>query len=378
MQMKKILNLNKTRQASTLNFFLTISLLFSFLTISAQTDSSDWKKLPKVSYSGFVDIFYAYDFNDPQSDYRQTFLYNHNRHNEFNLNHGMIKISTKHLKYRANIALHTGTYVNDNYTTEPEALQHIYEGNAGLSLNKKNNLWIDAGIFGSHIGFESAISKDSWTLTRSLLAENSPYYLSGTKLTYNPKENWELAAIICNGWQRIRKVFGNTLPAFGTQIKYINTDKLTINWTTFIGTDDHNLIRRMRYFNNFYAQWQATKKFGLIAGFDIGAQQTQKHSSDYHLWFSPVAIARYALTDTWFTTLRAEYYQDKNGVIINTATPNGFQTSGLSLNFDYTPVKNVAFRIEGRWLNSLDEIFQKQTIKANDNFVIVSSIAISF
>jgi len=78
------------------------------------------------------------------------------------------------------------------------------------------------------------------------------------------------------------------------------------------------------------------------------------------------------------TTLRAEYYKDKNEVIINTATPNGFQTSGLSLNFDYTPVKKVAFRIEGRWLNSLDEIFQKQTIKANDNFVIVSSIAISF
>lgn len=174
--MKKILNLNKTKPASTLNFFLTISLLFSFLTTSAQTDSSDWKKLPKVSYSSFVDIFYAYDFNDPQSDYRQTFLYNHNRHNEFNLNLGMIKISTKHLKYRANIALHAGTYVNDNYATEPEALQNIYEGNAGLSLNKKNNLWIDAGIFGSHIGFESAISKDNWTLTRSLHAENSPYY----------------------------------------------------------------------------------------------------------------------------------------------------------------------------------------------------------
>jgi hypothetical protein len=73
----KILNLNKAKQTSTINFFLTISLFISFLTISAQTDSSDWKKLPKVSYSGFVDIFYAYDFNDPQSDYRQTFLYNH-------------------------------------------------------------------------------------------------------------------------------------------------------------------------------------------------------------------------------------------------------------------------------------------------------------
>ncbi|MBK8628485.1 MAG: outer membrane beta-barrel protein [Saprospiraceae bacterium] len=28
---------------------------------------------------------------------------------------------------------------------------------------------MDAGIFPSHIGFESAISADNWTLTRSLL-----------------------------------------------------------------------------------------------------------------------------------------------------------------------------------------------------------------
>jgi hypothetical protein len=42
----------------------------------------------------------------------------------------------------------------------------------------------------SHIGFESVISADCWTLTRSLLAENSPYYETGMRLeatsTYPP------------------------------------------------------------------------------------------------------------------------------------------------------------------------------------------------
>lgn len=353
-------------------------LLFFYLTARGQTDSSMWTQKPDISYSGYLDIYYAHDFNKPQTNDRQPFLYNHNRHNEVNLNLGLLKVTVKHTKYRANIALQAGTYVMDNYAAEPAALQHISEGNAGISLNKKNNLWFDAGIFGSHIGFESAISKDSWTLTRSLLAENSPYYLSGVKLTYNPTIHWELATIVCNGWQRIKKVSGNSLPAFCTQIKYTKSDKLTINWSTFIGTDDPDSNRRMRIFNNFYVQSQPTKQIGVIAGFDIGRQQTKKNSSRYISWFSPVIIVRYPFKEKWSTSLRAEYFQDKGGVIIAEKTSFGFQTSGLSLNLDYSPIKNVALRVEGRWLNSNDKIFVRRHKNVHDNVTIVSSIAVSF
>jgi hypothetical protein len=369
---------DKLKKTTKVNFYFTISLIILCFTAQGQIDSSVWSKKPEVVYSGYVDLFYAYDFNEPETNSRQPFLYNHNRQNEFNLNLGLIKVSAKHLKYRTNLAMQAGTYVMDNYANEQKALQYIYEGNAGLSLNKKNNLWIDAGIFGSHIGFESAISKDSWTLTRSLLAENSPYYLSGAKLTYNPNEHWEMAALICNGWQRIKKVSGNSMPSYGTQIKYMKSESLTFNWSTFIGTDDPDTTRRMRYFNNFYVQSQLTKKFGFIAGFDIGLQQVNKESKNYNVWFSPIVIVRYMWKDKWSSALRAEYYQDKEGVIIPTGTPNGFKTSGLSLNLDYSPVKNIAWRIEGRWLQSTDKIFPRLNKNVNDNFAIISSIAVQF
>jgi hypothetical protein len=368
----------KLIQPLKLHFYLTISFFIFSLTVNGQTDSRSWAQKPEVSFSGYLDIFYAYDFNEPQTDYRQPFFYSFNRHNEFNLNLGLIKVSAKHLKYRANIAMQAGTYVMDNYANEETALKYINEGNAGLSLNKKNNLWLDVGILGSIIGFESAISKDSWTLTRSLLAENSPYFLSGAKLTYNPNEHWELAALLCNGWQRIKKVSGNSLPAFCSQIKYIKSDRLTFNWSTFIGTDDPDTTRRMRYFNNFYVQSQLSKKFGFIAGFDIGAQQLKKESASYSIWYSPVVIFRYLLNDRWTSALRAEHYQDKDGVIINTGTLNGFKTSGISLNFDYSQFKNLVWRIEGRWLTSSDKIFERQNKNVNENFAIVSSIAVQF
>lgn len=378
----KFIRMKKTypkqlRINQTLSCFCMIILLLFFHPAHGQKDTLSAQK-PRISFTGFMDVFYAYDLNEPKTDYRLPFLYNHNRHNEFNLNLGLLKMNVSHSKYRANFALQAGTYVNDNYSVEPAALKNIYEGNIGISLNKKNNLWVDAGIFGSHIGFESAVSKDSWTLTRSLLAENSPYYLSGIKLTYNPNDRFELAAIVCNGWQRIKKVSGNSLPSFCTQIKYKKTDKFILNWSTFIGTDDPDTLRRMRYFNNFYFQSKIIKKFGLIAGFDIGAQQAKKDSSAYYIWYSPVLIINYALTEKWSVAARGEYYDDENGVIVPTSTPNGFKTGGISLNIDYSPFNNVLWRLEGRWLNSADKIFAKQNRFINENYCIVTSIAASF
>jgi hypothetical protein len=345
--------------------------------IMAQKDSL-WHQKGILNVSGFLDVFYVYDFNHPQTVKRQTYLYNHNRHNEFNLNLGFIKLGFEHPKYRANLALQTGTYVNDNYVAEPELLKNIFEANVGLSLNQENSLWLDAGVFGSHIGFESAISIENWTMTRSLLAENSPYFLTGAKLTYNPNNKWKFVGLILNGWQRIQRQVGNSLPSFGTQVNYKPSENVLFNWSTLIGSEYPDTARKVRFFNNFFGQFQFTENFGLITGFDIGIQQRLEGSSLYDLWYSPVVIGQYALSKAWKTAVRAEYYQDKTGIIIPTDAPNGFMTKGVSLNFDYSPSKNIIYRLEGRWLNSRDKIFEANNNFKNNNFIIASSIAIRF
>lgn len=355
---------------------ITIFFIYS-LNLTAQVDST-WYQNSDFIISGFADVFYVFDFNQPQGTERQSFLFNHNRHNEFNLNLGLISFALEQKKYRANIVLQTGTYANDNYAAEPGVLKNIFEANIGVSLNRKNNLWLDAGVMPSHIGFESAISMDNMTLTRSLLAENSPYFLTGIKLTYNPNIQWEIAGLIVNGWQRIQRLEGNSLPSFGTQVNFRPTEKITLNWSTFIGTDDPDAVRRMRYFNNFYGQFQLTNEIEVITGFDIGAQQGIKGSSHYDLWFSPVIIGQITLNKNWKTAFRAEYYQDGTGIIIPTSTLNGFRTTGLSINLDYSPIPKIAWRLEGRWLNSKDNIFETSTNPTNNNFIIGTSIAISF
>ncbi|MEA5259692.1 porin [Arcicella aquatica] len=354
--------------------YFTLIALFVFQTsIFGQTESK-----PSITWSAYLETYYVYDFNQPANHERPSFLYNHNRHNEFNLNLGFIKGSYSTENTRANLALMAGTYAQYNLAAEPSLLQHVFEANVGVRLSKNNNLWLDAGIMPSHIGFESAISKDCWTLTRSILAENTPYYESGAKVTFINQDNrWTLSGMVLNGWQRIKRPDGNQTLALGTQVQFKPNDKTTLNWSTFIGNDKPSNEKQQRYFSNLYGIFQVSTKLGLIAGFDYGMEQASTGSSDYNTWYSPVAILKYTPNAQWSGAVRWEYYQDKNGVIIATNTPNGFQTSGYSLNVDYKASDNILWRVEGRLLESKDNIFIKEGQTVKDNFSLNTSIAIS-
>lgn len=332
-----------------------------------------------VTFSGYVEAYYQYDFNKPADNNRPGFIYSHNRHNEFNLNLGFLKGSYNTERVRANFAMASGTYMNANYAAETGVLKNIFEANAGIKISKKKNLWIDAGIFSSHIGFESAISKDCWTLTRSMLADNSPYFESGAKITYTTDNNkWIVSGLLLNGWQRIKRVDGNSLMSYGTQVQYKPNATTTLNYSSFIGTDKPDSARQWRYFHNLYGIFNVTDKFGITAGFDIGSEQKAKGSSSMNTWYSPVLILKYAVNDSWALAARGEYYYDKNGVIIASGTPNGFQTAGFSLNIDYMPASNAVLRLEARTLNSKDEVFVKGNGISNNNTFITTSIAVSF
>lgn len=323
-------------------------------------NAAPWKG--HLEWSGYVEAYYIYDLNNPSNHKRPDFIYSHNRHNEFNVNLAFAKMAYVAPRLRAKVALMAGTYSNANLSNEPGVLKNILEANAGINLSKKKQVWLEGGIFSSHIGFESADGKECLNMTRSMLADNSPYYETGVKLTYtSDNEKLLVSGLVLNGWQQIQRTDGNSLPAFGWQIQGKPNDKVLINSSSFIGNNKPDTARQMRYFHNFYTIFTPVSTFDLIVGFDIGAEQKAKGSKEYNVWYSPVLIARYSPIYEVAIAARLEYYNDKNGVIISTGTPNGFGTFGYSMNLDYSPNHIAMIRLEGKLLQSgKDEIFKKR------------------
>ncbi|MBL7985858.1 MAG: porin [Flavobacteriales bacterium] len=350
-----------------------------FLPLVGMALSTTAQKLDSaITLSAYVEAYYTFDMAQPENHLRPGFFYNFNRHNEVNLNLGMIKLAYVKDNVRGNLALMAGTYPQYNLAAEPELLRSVFEANVGVKLSKTRNLWLDAGIMPSHIGFESAIGKDCWNLTRSMLADNTPYYEAGARVSYTSKnEKWYASGLLLNGWQRIARVDGNNTPAFGTQLTYKPNSKTTLNWSTFIGNDKPDTVSRSRVFNNLYAQLQLTERFGVIVGCDIGMEQAASGDSS-STWVTPILIPRYKLGTKSYLAARVEYYQDEKGVIVATGTPNGFTTVGYSLNFDRWVSSNVLWRIEARSLNSEDRIFVDADGKATtSNTFFTASLCIT-
>lgn len=329
----------------------------------------------KIKILGYLDVFYGYDFNTPKEK-RQNFLFNYNRHNETNINLGLIRVDVENKKIRTRIALQTGTYAQDNYIAEPIMYKPINEAYLGMSVNKKNNIWIDAGVFNSHLGFESSIGVENHTLSRSLTAENSPYFLSGVKLTHQIKNKWSYSIVLSNGWQRIKRVDGNSMPSVGTQLIYQPSDKVLLNWSTFVTTEDPDTNRREIYFNNIYSKIKINKKWNTILGFDYGLRQVAPKSVNKQYWLNATLIVQYLLNNRWSMAFRTEYFDDYNNIIIN--SQKEFNTFGISLNIDKKIHNMIVWRNEIRFLNSTKQNFETPNGLSNSNTTYLSSLSILF
>lgn len=347
------------------------SLLFSLVEVGASAQDTSAFKL-----SGYGEVYYCFDFAPPANSERPDFLYNHKRHQEFNANLLLLQGAYERDGVRGAMGLMAGNYAQYNLAHEPEVMRHIYEARVGLRLAKQRDLWIDAGVLPSHIGFEGVIGMDCMTLTRSIVAENSPYYEAGAMLSYKPKRT-TFAVLALNGWQRIQREPGNQRPAFGTQVKFDNDAGTVINWSTFVGSMGPDSTGAWRVYNNFYAQ-NAGENYGVVLGADVGVQEgrpVQVNSGEASGWFTVVGIYRQRINGRWWGTGRIEYFLDDQAVVL----ARGGAMLGASLGIDLRINEHALWRIEGRLLGSGSNYFLgTDGLPAQTNTAITTVLAVRF
>lgn len=336
------------------------------------------KKESGLKFSGYMEVFYSFDFNQPEDHIRQPFFYTFNRHNEINVNIARIKASYENESMRANFALMAGTYPEDNMTAEQGMLKYIEEASLGMKVSKNKNLWVDVGIMPSYIGLEGEISKDNLTLTRTVAIANSPFFMTGVKLSYLTDNNkWALEAGVFNGWQKIRRDnSGTNLPSFGTKVVYHPNEKWVFNSSSYIGKDPVTETKT-RFFHDFYTTFKPSEKWELDFVFDIGAEQAEHGSKRYYTWWSPNLIAKYHFTPKFSTAGRVEYYNDSKNVMGFAGIGQEYKIWGASINFDYLINRNMMWRLEFRNLKSKDPIFMNMDAvrpKVDNNFFITTSL----
>ena len=351
--------------------------IFCFLTFHAQAQSIGGTKL-----GGFIDTYYAYDFNNPK-DHERAYTTQPVRHNEFNVNLAFIEAVLQRKNTRGKLALQYGQSVTKNASAEPTEgetsgpsdSKFIQEAFVGTKLGE--NTWIDLGIFLGHLGSESWISIDNWTYTRALFSDYAPYFQSGARLDHRLDQNQNLQLWLLNGWGNISE--NNQGKALGLQYKNTVNQNFTFIYNNFFGDEEIYPDRpRTRSYHNFIFTWLASDEWNFLYGFDIG-HQSQQENTGVDAWYATALTVRYILNPDQALAFRTEYYNDRHEANVVTNTRNGFQVTGASLGFDQKLEENAMWRTELRGFHSKDEVYPAGRNSTNrmDGF-LVTSLSLSF
>jgi hypothetical protein len=353
---------------------------FAQVANTGMVEEMDSSNIGKILLSGYVDVYYGYDFNEPKTSDR-PYAVSSARHNEININLAYLGMNYTNGKVRARFIPGFGTYMNANYSSEAGTLRNLVEANAGVCLSTKRDIWLDAGVIGSPYTNESAISKDHFMYTRSFSAEFVPYYLTGVKLSGKLTSKITGYLYILNGWQRITDT--NNPLSFGTQIEYRPNNKLLINWNTYVGDESSIQLPQfgIRYFSDVYAIYNPDGRFSFTTCGYAGAQQIKEanNTNSYAYWWQANFIAKVKLSEATSVAGRVEYFNDEKNVQITPITGAGsFTTGSAGLCFNMKISKNALFRIEQKHFFSENTVYIKRSKASNSDNLLIGNLTVWF
>jgi len=285
--------------------------------------------LGPTTLSGFVDVYYGYNSNQPAN--RTTALRNFDINSgQFGLN--MIeliadKATSTDSRVGYHVALGFGQAMNlvngfeavsPNVPTTPSFPiptetnfdQYLKEGYIEYLAPTGKGLTIDFGKFVTNAGAEVIETKDNWNYSRGLLFSWAiPYYHFGVRAKYAFNGKVALTGFLLNGWNNV--VDNNTGKTTGFTLALTPTKKLSLYENYYVGPEQGNNNGKFRHLTDTVLAYNATSKLSLMANYDYGYEHFTGISP---VWWSGFAgYIKYAPNAKWAFATRGEYFVDHNG-----------------------------------------------------------------
>ena len=309
---------------------------------------------PALTYGGYVDTYYSKD-ND--LDYTlERFPGVSGKRDEFRLNIAMLTVKYFKDNVRGNMTLQFGDIPDLLWPSESK---YIQEANIGFAFAK--NIWIDAGYFVTHIGSEGIKPGENTFSSNALISFYEPSTQAGVVLSYFSRR-FTGAVYLLNGYNVIND--NNKNKSIGLSLSYKLFKNIEIAYNNIGGNESSDLgDQKLRLYNNFIIRGNFGPNWTVVLNNDICFQQRSKVDDNSKMgWmFGGFITSQYNFTPKYAVSLRGEYLTDfdevMSGVYVNSlGETTGLQLFGPSLGFEYKPMDNAYFRIEGRYLKTLKNL----------------------
>jgi len=336
----------------------------------AGQDSAILTFFKDTELSGFVDIYYGYNFNRPRTGLAQLRNFDV-QHNSFSINLAEIslnKVPTADSRGGFRLDLDYGPTAATVHASEPgtnAVFQNLGQAYLSYLAPAGQGLQFDLGAFVTQHGNEVIKTKDNWNYSRSLLfALAIPYYHMGARVTYPFSSRFTLAGVVVNGWNNI--LDNNTGKTVGIQAVVKPVSALTIIQNYMGGPEQNDNNQDWRHLSDTTVMYTAGSRLALAANCDYGIDRV---AGVRVAWRGVAGYARYQANGWLAAASRFEYYDDRNGVTTGTAQ----KVKAVTLTGEVKHRDGVLMRVEYRRDVSNAPFFLKnaaEIVKNQDTFTV--------
>jgi len=355
--------------------------------------------LGPVTLSGFVDTYYAFNFNQPntlgtagvlpagfEGNALQFFDANTN---QFSLNAVELVVDkapdataggTGRAGYHVGVIYgQAASAINGNLFTfslnNPTDFNNIALKEAYVSYIAPigKGLTITAGKFVTPAGAEVIETNGNWNYSRSILFYYAiPFFHFGVnaKYTFNPQ--WSVTAYMVNGWNNSQEI--NTGKTYGASLAWTPNKYWAITENYLAGPQDDQAFfgyvgkpnDNWRQLEDATIAFTPNSKWAFQVNGDYGYGDKTGNgvsvagNSKPVDWYGAAGYAKYNFSDKAYFAARYEYYSDPQGFTLFLGTPNGHVSEGTGT-FAYNWKSSLQSRFEFREDYSNRPVFEKGT-----------------
>ena len=344
--------------------------------------------LGPTSLSGFVDVYYGQNFNNPAGQANGLRFFD-GATNQFGLN--LVELVVDKAPDPSNsrtgyhVALGFGQAMNAVNGSEPKGGlgfdQYLKEAYFSYLAPVGKGLQVDVGKFVTPAGAEVIETKDNWNYSRGILFSYAiPYYHFGMRAKYAFNEKYSLTGYLVNGWNNV--IDNNTGKTYGFSFGWNPNKKVGVIQTYLAGPEENATNHNLRQLSDTVITYSPTSKLSFMVNGDYGrgdrfiTDATLNTLSHPVFWTGVGGYIKYAFTSTSSFSTRYEYYDDHDGFTTGTLTPTHFNE--FTTTFERMMAHHIISRFEFRRDMSNQPVFLKGSNPVLDQNTLTAGLVFTF
>lgn len=343
--------------------------------------------LGPTTLSGFVDVYYGQNFNNPAGQANGLRFFD-SATNQFGLN--LVEMVVDKAPDPSNsrtgyhVALGFGQAMNVVNGSEPKGGlgfdQYLKEAYFSYLAPIGKGLQVDVGKFVTPHGAEVIETKDDWNYSRGILFSYAiPYYHFGMRAKYVFNDKYSLTGFFVNGWNNV--VDNNTGKTYGAGFGWNPSKKFGIAQNYMAGPEENTNNSNLRQLTDTVITFSPTSRLSFIVNGDYGrgdrfTDALTNTLSHPVFWTGVAGYVKYALTATTAIATRYEYYDDHDGFTTGTLTPTHFNE--FTTTFEKLMAHHIISRFEFRRDMANQPVFLKGSNPVLDQNTLTAGLVFTF